>query len=156
MFWTCSLLMLAVALPIESSNKHFSSTLTTSASPETIWQIWTDVPNWKNWDTGLQDASMASAWELGAKGKILSLEGRKAKFKVVEWVPQESYTYKTQLPLARLYVKRSLKTEAGQTIFTHEVWFTGLLGGIFAKALGTSFREMLPGVLKNIKEIAES
>ena len=98
----------------------------------------------------------ASSWELGAKGEILSLEGRKAKFKVVEWVPQESYTYKTQLPLASLYVKRSLKTEAGQTVFTHEVWFTGLLGGVFAKALGTSFREMLPGVLQNIKEIAES
>ncbi len=156
MYWTFSLFMLAVALPIESSNKHFSSTLTTSASPETIWQIWTDVPNWKNWDTGLQDASMASPWERGAKGKILSLEGRKAKFKVVEWVPQESYTYKTQLPLASLYVKRTLKTEAGQTVFTHEVWFSGLLGGVFAKALGTSFREMLPGVLQNIKEIAES
>ena len=34
------------------SNVHFSHTVETSASPEAIWAIWTDVPNWKQWDDG--------------------------------------------------------------------------------------------------------
>ena len=140
----------------EPSNKHFWYSLETSASPETIWAIWTDVPNWKDWDTGLKDASVKDNFDIGVKGQIISLENRKSKFKVVEFVKGQSYTYKTKLPLGSLYVKRYLTKENGKTIFTHEVWFKGLTGGFFAKSFGEKFRKMLPDVLNNIKNIAES
>lgn len=140
----------------EPTNKHFWHSVETSASPEVIWRIWTDVPNWKNWDTGLKDASMEGYFNLNSKGVITSLEDRKSKFKVVEYTEGQSYTYKTKLPLGSLYVKRYLTVKEGKTIYTHEVWFKGLNGGIFAKAFGEKFRKMLPDVLTRIKEIAES
>lgn len=140
----------------EPTDKHFWYSLETTASAATIWSIWTDVPHWKDWDTGLKDASMKGEFKRDAKGVITSLEGRKSKFTVVEMVEGESYTYKTKLPLGSLYVKRSLSTTGGTTTFTHEVWFAGLTGGIFAKAFGSKFRNMLPDVLQNIKAIAES
>ncbi len=139
----------------EPTNKHFWYSLETTASPETIWSIWTDVPNWKEWDAGLKDANLEGEFALKAKGKITSLEGRKSKFKVIEYVEGQSYTYKTSLPLGGLYVKRYLNTQNGKTTFTHEVWFQGLTGGLFAKAFGENFRNMLPDVLGKIKEIAE-
>ncbi|WP_299365920.1 SRPBCC family protein [Winogradskyella sp.] len=138
------------------TNKHFWYSLETSASPEAIWKIWTDVPNWKDWDTGLKDASIKDSFNLGVKGTIISLENRKSKFKVVEYIEGQSYTYKTKLPLGSLYVKRYLTTKNGRTTFTHEVWFKGLTSGFFAKSFGGKFREMLPDVLNNIKTIAES
>ena len=137
------------------TNKHFWYSMETVAPPEAIWSIWMDVPNWKNWDTGLKDASIEGEVKLDAKGTILSLEGRSSKFKVVEFTKGKSYTYKTRLPLGSLYVKRFLQTANGKTTFTHEVWFKGLTGGIFAKAFGGKFRNMLPDVLESIKEIAE-
>jgi len=137
------------------SNKHFWYTLETSASPEKIWAIWTDVPNWKEWDTGLKNATINSDFELGAKGVITSLENRKSKFKIVDYQEGVSYTLKTKLPLGSLYVKRYLATKNGKTTFTHEVWFKGLTKGIFAKAFGGKFRAMLPDVLENVKAIAE-
>lgn len=140
----------------EPTNKHFWYSLETSASPEYIWAIWTNVPNWKAWDTGLRDASIEGDFKLNSKGVITSLEGRKSKFKVVEYSEGQFYTYKTKLPLGSLYVKRYLTVKEGKTIFTHEVWFKGLTGGIFAKAFGEKFRTMLPDVLAQIKEIAES
>ncbi len=138
-----------------ATNKHFWYSMETSATPEKIWAIWTDVSNWKTWDTGLKDASLEDEFKFGAKGKILSLEGRTSKFKVVSINEGKSYTYKTKLPLGSLYVKRYLNTENGKTIFTHEVWFKGLTSGIFAKAFGADFREMLPTVLSNVKNLAE-
>jgi len=87
---------------------------------------------------------------------FISLEARKSKFKVVEFVKGKMYTYKTKLPLGSLYVKRYLTEENGQTKFTHEVWFQGLTGGLFAKAFGAKFRQMLPEVMEKIKEIAET
>ena len=125
-------------------------------APETIWEIWTNVPEWKNWDTGLKDATMDSVFDINSKGIIITLEDRKSKFKVVEFVEGKSYTYKTKLPLGSLYVKRFLSSKNGKTMFTHEVWFQGITGGIFANAFGQKFREMLPDVLGNIKQIAET
>ncbi|MCI4667130.1 MAG: SRPBCC family protein [Bacteroidia bacterium] len=139
----------------QASNKNFWHSTSTTASEADIWQIWMDVPNWKAWDTGLQDAEMGGKMTLGSKGKITTLEGRKVKFVVVEYAEGKSYTYKTSLPLGGLYVKRSLEQKDGKTYFTHRVWFKGLTAGIFAKQFGPKFREMLPGVLETIKSIAE-
>lgn len=138
------------------NNKHFWYTMETSASPETIWEIWTDVVHWKDWDLGLKDASVKGEFKLNSKGIIISLENRKSKFKVVEYIEGSTYTLKTKLPLGSLYVKRYLTTENNKTVFTHEVWFKGLSGGIFARAFGNKFRKLLPDVLAQIKEIAES
>lgn len=138
------------------TNQHFWYSQETTASPEEIWSIWIDVPNWKNWDIGLKDAFIEDGFKLETEGIILSLEERKSKFKVVAFVEGESYTYKTKLPLGSLYVKRYLSTENGKTVFTHEVWFKGITKGIFAKAFGSKFRNMLPEVLTNIKTIAEA
>lgn len=140
----------------EPTNKHFWYSMETTAPPEVIWEIWTDVPNWKEWDSGLKDASIEADFNIDVKGVITSLEDRKSKFKVVAFKEGQSYTYKTKLPLGSLYVKRYLTVNEGKTIFTHEVWFKGLTGGIFAKALGEKFRAMLPEVLSSIKEIATS
>lgn len=76
--------------------------------------------------------------------------------KIVEFIDGKSYTYKTKPPLGSLYVKRYLENKNGKLIFTHEVWFKGLTGGIFAKAFGKNFIAMLPNVMDNVKQIAES
>lgn len=138
------------------TNKHFWHTVETTASPEQIWQIWTDVPNWKDWDTGLKDANIDGNFQADAKGQIISLEGRTSKFKVVEFEAGKSYTFKTNLPLSGLYVKRFFEVKNGKTYFTHEVWFQGLTAGIFAKVFGSEFRKMLPEVMDKIKQIAEN
>ena len=136
-------------------NQHFWYSLETKATPEQIWAIWTDVPNWKSWDVGLTDASIDGDFQLHAQGRITSLEGRRSKFTVTEYNSGKSYTFKTKLPLGALHVKRFLTVKEGKTVFTHEVWFSGITKGIFGKAFGAKFREMLPQVLENIKELAE-
>jgi hypothetical protein len=145
----------APAQHIPQTNQHFSYTLISSADSEKVWDIWVDVENWNKWDTGLQDASIKDTFKLNSEGTITSLEGRISKFRIVAFDNGKSYTIKTKLPLGSLYVKRYLKTEEDRTIFTHEVWFKGLTKGIFARAFGKKFKEMLPEVLENVKTIAE-
>jgi Polyketide cyclase / dehydrase and lipid transport len=149
------LTMQAHAQEKKATKKHFWHTVETTASPDAIWAIWTNVQNWKTWDTGLKDASMSDNFALNAKGVITSLEGKKSKFKIVAFEKGVSYTFKTNLPLGGLYVKRSLEVKNGVTFFTHEVWFSGLTGGIFANMFGEKFKGMLPEVMENIKKIAE-
>jgi hypothetical protein len=140
----------------QQSSSHFWNTLETTASTEKIWHIWTDVNNWHTWDTGLKKAEIQGSFTMGITGTITSLEGRKSNFKVVEFIFRQSYTFKTKLPLGSLYVKRYMDIKDGKVYFTHEVWFSGLTGRVFARKFGSRFREMLPEVMNNIKKLAET
>ncbi len=139
----------------QQSNTHFSHTIETTASADKIWQIWTDVSNWKNWDDGLKTAVIQGGFVQNTEGVLTPDKGPKSKFKITEIIPNQSYTFRTKLPLGSLYVKRFLSFKDGKTLFTHEVWFTGILKGVFGRALGRNYRKILPDVMNKIKILAE-
>ncbi len=134
----------------------FSHTLKTAAPPEQIWGIWTDVENWSAWDTELVDSRLEGSFALGAIGKLTPRKGRVATFKISQLNPGESYTFTVSLPLCRLNVHRFLQLQPDGTDFTHEVSFQGLLGWLFGRLLGRQFKTVLPGIMENVKQIAES
>jgi hypothetical protein len=139
----------------QQTNYHFNHTESTRASSANIWKVWTDVPNWKQWDKGLKDATLEGAFAAGAKGKLIPDKGPKSKFIISEVVPNQSYTFKTKIPCGWLVIKRSLEEKDGITYFTHEVAFTGILKKVLGKRLGENYRAMLPEVMASIKQIAE-
>jgi hypothetical protein len=134
----------------------FSHTLQTSASPEKIWAIWTDVAHWAEWDTELADAILDTAFDLGAVGKLKPRSGSVSPFRISQFNAGQSYTFTMKLPLSQLSVYRHLHVRSGRTYFTHEVSFQGLLAFLFGVLLGRRFRMKLPGIMENIKRIAEN
>ena len=142
-------------LHAQSDPKWFSETVETRGTAASIWKVWTDVENWSSWDTGLQNASLLEEWGIGAKGILLSSQGRRVKFKIVEYIEGERYTFRIKLPLASFTVSRFLEANGDLNSLTHEVRFKGLLGGLFARSLGKEFREKLPVVVQNVRKAAE-
>jgi hypothetical protein len=139
----------------QQTNYHFSHTDSTTASSDKIWQVWTDIPNWKQWDKGLKEASLDGEFMVGTKGKLIPDKGPKSKFIISELVPDKSYTFKTKIPFGWLIIKRTLEVKEGRTFFTHDVQFTGFLKKILGNKLGKNYRAILPSVLSEIKLIAE-
>lgn len=142
--------------PSAPSPRHFWHSTTTNASPDDVWSVWTNVSEWHLWDKGLQSASLEGTFKLGAVGKLVSLNGTTSRFTITEFSDQHSYTFSTALPLARLNVKRFFESFGTETRFTHEVWFDGVLGGIFAMLLGKNFMRLLPSVMEEVKRLAEA
>ena len=137
------------------TNGHFLHTVVTDASKEEIWRLWTTPETWGKWDGGLKSARLDTTFEVGAKGKITDLDGRESTFTITEVDTLNSYTFKTNLPLARLTIKRFFHTaNDGRTAFTHEVRFSGLLGGIFARSFGPGFRAELPPTMERLAQLA--
>ena len=134
----------------------FSHTVTTTAAATSIWTIWADVSRWAEWDTELDSARLEGDFRLGATGKLTPKKGPQSKFVISQLVDGESYTFTTQLPFCKLHVARFLCRQDSGTSFTHEVSFDGLLSVVFAKLLGKRFQLVLPGVMQNIKRMAES
>jgi hypothetical protein len=133
----------------------FSHTVKTSALPEKIWAIWIDVERWAEWDTELLDSCLRSSFELGAVGKLTPKKGRVSTFRISQFSQGTSYTFTIKLPLCRLNVYRYLQSQSDCTYFTHEVSFQGLLAFVFGLLLGRKFQAALPGVMENLKRIAE-
>lgn len=149
-------LLTALSVQAQQRNTHFSHTLDTSASAETIWQIWTDVPAWKDWDNGLQSAELFGPFQQGTAGILIPDKGLKSRFIIDSLESGRSYTFKTKLPIGALYVKRYLTVQDGKTRFTHEVWFTGLAKGLFGSVLGKNYRKIMPDVMQKIAALAEA
>jgi hypothetical protein len=149
-------ILFAMTANAQQTNYHFSHTDSTTATSDKIWQIWTDVPNWKKWDKGLKEAIIEGEFIVGTKGKLIPDKGLKSKFIISELEPNKSYTFKTKIPFGWLIIKRSLEVKEGKTFFTHDVEFTGIFKRILGNKLGKNYRAMLPSVLTEIKLIAES
>ena len=155
------LLMMASTTTLQAqtakgTNKAFEYTITTSASAEQIWAIWTDVNNWHTWDTGLKAATLDGPFQEGSKGKLIPDKGPKSTFKITAYQAGRSYTFRTGLPLGGLYVERILEEKNGKTQFTHKVYFKGIGGRLIAGSLGKRYRGMLPEAMKKIQQLAKN
>lgn len=64
-------ILFAMATNAQQTNYHFSHTDSASATSDKIWEVWTDVPNWKRWDRGLKEAILDGEFIVGTKGKLI-------------------------------------------------------------------------------------
>lgn len=144
-------------MSVQGTPSDFSCTLKARASKARLWQIWTDVAGWPQWDTPLKEASLEGSPQLGSAGKLITQSGQQSSFTITEWVPQQSYAFITQLPGAQLTVRRFISAEHndGTLEFTHHVRFSGALGWLFAALLGRGFMNQLEPVMHKLKQIAE-
>ena len=135
---------------------RFDHTVQTTAPPEKIWDAWTDVENWPEWDTELAWASLHGSFALGVKGRLKPRRGPASEFCISQLTPGESYEFTIRLPLCELKVRRHLTRRDIGAFFTHEVLFVGPLSFVFGNLLGLRYREMLPMVMENLRKIVES
>jgi uncharacterized protein YndB with AHSA1/START domain len=134
---------------------RFEHTLETTAPPERIWQLWTDVAGWPRWDTALVAARLDGALACSAQGRLHSKGSPESTFSIVELEPGRSYTFAVPLLFAELRVRRALTVLPAGTRYTHEVSFVGPLGWLFGLLLGRQFQTMLPGVMERLRQLAE-
>jgi Polyketide cyclase / dehydrase and lipid transport len=137
------------------TDTHFHHTLTTTAPPERIWQLWTDVALWPRWDLGLKSASLEGTFQEGARGQLVPDKGLTSRFHIEAVTPGISYRMVIPLPLGSMRITRTLRQEGSQMHFTHEVQLTGL-AKLYLRSEGKRYRAMLPSVLTKIKELAEA
>jgi len=127
----------------------------TNAAAGAVWAVWTDVARWPEWDGEFESAYIEGGRiALGARGSLRPRRGPASSFVVSEFEPEKGYAFSTRLPLCELVIRRRLGA-AGGTTFTHEVSFVGPLSYLFGALLGRRFRAALPGVMENVRSIAE-
>ncbi|GAB2191995.1 SRPBCC family protein [Sessilibacter sp. MAH2] len=139
----------------------FKYSVTTTASKETIWQLWYDVENWKSFDERLIYSYLEDGYEF-ENGAIGYLKGKgtpsRTKFELKNIQPGVSFEEELKLPLYQtVLLKRYFEpSEDSTTTFTHEVVFQGSLAWLFTLFLEGPFKGDIILVMNKMRELAES
>jgi N-acyl homoserine lactone hydrolase len=137
------------------TNDHFMWVNETSASPASVWRMWTDVSTWPRWDTELASASLEGGFARGNTGNLKTTDGTTASFEVVAVEPGVRAVFATSLPLGKMIITRSLVAlPNGGTRFTHDVAFVGASSPLFSRLLGARYRTALPMVMGQLAHVA--
>jgi hypothetical protein len=140
-------------------NYSFKYSALTSAPKEVVWNLWTDVKNWKQFDERIQYSYLTDTelFELGSRGVMKGRGAPETAFEVIQLSQNESFTLKLELPLSQsIELQRYFETdESGQTLFTHEVNFRGGLKPLYYLLLSGSFKSDLKLVVDQFQAIAD-
>lgn len=155
----------------------------TIASKETIWRLWEDVDNWKQYDEILVYSMLdeGQKFEVGATGAVKAKGSPRSKFELTEVTTGVSFTERLTTPLWQsIYLLRyfeedsapeqdtvateeseatentEAEPESEKTVFVHEVHFKGSLKWLIYAVAGNTFRTELPRVMNNLKRVAEA
>lgn len=132
----------------------------TKAKKSTVWRLWSDVENWKKFDTLLEYSHLddGQKFEQGATGVIKADGASKTRFELSEVTQGVSFTERLYVPLYQsIELKRYFEeSEQGDTVFTHEVVFRGRLRFLIYAIAAGAFKKELPLVMRRLKAVAES
>lgn len=134
---------------------YITHTMLTTASPENIWEIWTDVKNWNQWDVRLRGSRLKGDFQKNVHGVFFPEKGPRAGFTVTSCDPNFSYTVTTRLPLAQIHIRRFLGYNNMKTTFTHELWVEGPLSWMWRGFIGRNASNALSQAMRNVKQLAE-
>ncbi len=122
----------------------------TSASPESIWALWSDVTSWPAWDDGVEHVNLEGPFATGTKGTLKPTGGPKVRFELVDVRPAEGFADVTTLPLSRMRFEHSAIREGEQTCVTHRVTISGLTTPLFSRVIGRGIAKGLPETVKTL------
>jgi len=131
----------------------------TSASRSAIWQRWTEVEHWGDFDPDIAYAYLApgSSMGEGATGVLKGKHAPEVRFEIINWHQPDTFTVRLHLPLYQVIdMKRYFEPHPeGSTVFSHEVVFRGGLRFFTHLLLAGRFRQALVSVMTRIKMLTE-
>ena len=141
-------------------NYSFKLSVATDASKATIWRLWSDVENWKTYDTILQYSHLIDGADfvVGAEGYVKAKGAPKTKFELIEVEAPTRFVERLKIPLYQaIELRRYFEEDAdGRTVFTHEVNFRGSLRWLAHALLGKNFRHETVRVMTRLRDLAEA
>jgi hypothetical protein len=80
-----------------------SGTATTTASPASVWKLWSDISTWSAWDPAVEAVSLDGLFEVGASGTMTLRGGIEAPFTLE--VVEADARYLDQLTIGELVIR---------------------------------------------------
>jgi uncharacterized protein YndB with AHSA1/START domain len=131
-------------------------TTETKASSKAVWRLWTDVSNWKRWDSEVLWSRLEGPFAVGTRGVLKPKHGPQAKFVLSEVQEELRFVDQTKVAGTTLTFIHELQPTPNGTKMTHRVEITGLLAPVLGATLGRQLKAGLPSAVQNLAQLAEN
>ena len=126
-----------------------------NVSKEKIWQLWTDVENWKKWDDSVEYSKISGTFENGTHGILKPVNAPKSTFRLKDVVVNRSFTSQSKLPFCTIDFIHEIVDENNCVKITHCIKIHGALTFIFKNVIGKNAAKSLPNAVSKLVEMTK-
>lgn len=132
------------------------ASVSSSVTPTSLWALWQDVSNWKDWDDSLEASALSGEFSAGASGTLHPKGSPHAlPFTLLKVTPLKSFSNEAALPGATLHFSHQLEETESGTLVTRQVTISGPAWQEYAKRMGTELEHGLPQTVAALARLAE-
>lgn len=129
--------------------------LETTASPESVWRIWSDPARWSEWNPSIKTMEMRGPFAVGTQALMTTDRGRHP-VTFVQIDQGRSFTIEGPVaPGATAIFTCTVEPRAAGSRISQRVSMRGPLAGVFFPMVGKLMAGTIPGILKALAERAE-
>jgi len=132
-------------------------TETTTASPEAVWAVITDVDGWPSWNPGYAEAHLDGPVAVGTSGTIQLPTGMRRGFSLFEATPLSAFVIGGKVPGAtQRFIHRIEPLANGGSRVTMAATLEGPLAPIFSRLFGKVLEGYYPTAVRQLVAAAEA
>ena len=135
----------------------FECAVTFEAEPATVWQIWTDVARWPEWDVSKEIAQMDGEFQPGSSGWVKKHNALGGTFAITSVEPGRRWISESPLPLGRVIFDHIVEPlPGGQVRVAKSVQVEGGSAGLFRVLAAPRMRRDIETTLAALQERAQA
>jgi hypothetical protein len=133
------------------------ASLETTASPAQVWQVWSDVNHWPEWNPDMNESRLDGPLKLGATGKINTKSGGKHDVVVTYYEEGRSFELEsTALPATKMAIRATIAPSVTGSRISQGFEPRGLLAPIVGPMMSGPILKTFNSVLAGLKRKVES
>ncbi|MBV9262854.1 MAG: SRPBCC family protein [Candidatus Eremiobacteraeota bacterium] len=137
--------------------KTYGVCRSTTASPATVWQVWSDPNNWSRWNSGIHEAELDGPLANGVHGKMTTNRGTTHDITFHDVHDGRGFSLSMAgPPLTTITFKCEISPENGGSTIAQGVSITGPLAFLFGPMMGNQMAKHFVPVLDDLARSAES
>jgi hypothetical protein len=123
---------------------QFEHHVMTQAPHSRIWELWTNVADWPEWDHSLAEAKLENTFDNGGVIHLQPMEGHALKANIVHAETYKGFTLEIPLALASMICTYEIKEIGDENRITHRVEIKGPLAFMWTRILSRKIEQSLP------------
>jgi hypothetical protein len=138
---------------------EYGTSVETTASPEGVWKIWSDMSTWGDWNPNVATMDWTGGFVQGSQGIMNTKDGKHHKMTLAEVQPGRFFALETTVvPLTRFRFNCRVEPpgSGGKTRISQMVEVKGPLGPVVQGMMGPQVSKEFGTLLANLARKAEA
>jgi hypothetical protein len=132
----------------ESERYEFEHSVEGPANPETVWELWSDVSRWTEWDEGLESVTLEGPFVEGSGGTMVVKGQGTISFTLTSVEDGIGFVDETSVPGALLRFTHRLERVAGGVRVTHSVEIEGSAAAFLGPVVTADLPDAVEALVK--------